>query len=82
MFTLLQRLSFIRTAFVAVAIALVLPIAASAHSPRRDDDGRSNRSRSSHSRLHRDLARLHRNYHRNQYNLVSHRTFHYVQDKS
>ena len=63
MSTLIMRVSHLRAAFIAIIIAVMLPLATLAHG---DDDDRGSGRRSAHRQLHRSLASEHRSYH--QYN--------------
>ena len=64
MTTLFKQTSHLRAAFIAILIALMLPLATLADSPRRGDDdnwGR-NRRRAVHMQLHRAKAGKHLRY--------------------
>jgi hypothetical protein len=84
---LVERASHLRTAFIAIVIALMLPAATLAYSPDHKDDRRNDSRRNNHSQAHRALESEHRGYH--QYNRIddredreNHRKFHrYLESK-
>ena len=66
MTTLLKSISHLRAVFIAMMIAMMLPVASLANSSRYDDDNdRGNfRRRYSHRQLYKAMKRKHQNYRR------------------